>query len=549
MMEHPERLRTPTVLRIALSRNGRGWRLAAAASGLMVHQVCEAAVPVLIGVIIDRAVATGDLMQLLFWLGALAVVFVVLSLSYQWASLGMVGVYSFGEHDLRQLTLTRVLHPLRQVGRRREGELLSIATSDTYRVAGVSWSIAEQAATIAAVLVSACVLFVVSVPLGLGVLIGAVLVLSAMQLLVRPIQRRGLAEQASVARASDVATDTMQGLRIVHGLGAQDEVLRRYRLASSASRTDATAASRMLLSYQALSAAVSVLYLAGLALAAAWMASAGHITAGQLVTVVGLAQFLQGSLAHLGTFAPNWAHKRASSRRLVGLLTEPFELPPGSPASGGGVAEAEEPFLVWRPAAGSALTITGRSGLVGVRVGSAAEARAISARLAYRTTPAREEILLVGEDAVDLGPDRYAARVVAPPHNAMVFTGSLRDNVAADRVLDVRIVAATALDDVIEQLGSPEAPVGEGGRRLSGGQRQRLLLARALHADGDVVVLDEPTTALDPVTEQQVAAGLHLLQRPIVVITSSRILLDACRHVIDAPTLPAAGRSTTGVPA
>ncbi|GAB3262145.1 ABC transporter transmembrane domain-containing protein [Kineosporia babensis] len=519
LIERPEDLRIRTVLRISLLRNGRGPRLGLATTGLMLHQACEAAVPVLIGVVIDRAVAPGDRGALLLWLGVLAVVFLVFSLSYQRASLGMVGVYGYGEHDLRQLTIARILHPRRQAALQREGEVLSVATSDTYRVAGVAWSIAQQSATLAAVGFATVVLLRISVPLGLGVLAGAVLVLWTMQALARPLEKVGMAEQASVAAASEVATDTLAGLRIVHGLGAQAEMIRRYRLASQASRVGAIAAARMLLAYQAVSTAVSVIYLAVLALAASWLAVAGQITPGQLVTVVGLAQFLQGSLDHVGTFGANWAHKRASARRLHGFVAEPFVLPAGSPE-----AVLGESSLRWQ---GIDL---GAKQLTGVKVSSAIEARRVAEVLGFRV--AAHGLTLRGQDVREIGPERYAENVVAPPHDAMVFSGTLRSNIVTGRELDADLLAASALDDVIDQWGTPDAPVGEGGRRLSGGQRQRVLLARALHAPGRVVVLDEPTTALDPVTEQRVANRLRELKRPIVVVTSSRILLDACDLVV-----------------
>lgn len=543
--EHPPAASIGSMLALVLARGGRGRRLGFATAGYVVHQACETAIPILIGVVVDLAIVRQDAAALLLWLGALGVVFIVLSLSYQSAALAMVRVYGHGEHDLRQFTIGRILHPRGRTVHRRTGEVLSVASSDTFRVAGVSWSIAMQGATLAALLTAGIALLAISVPLGLGVFAGAIAVLLGMQVLARPLERVGMAEQSSVAAASDVATDVMSGLRIVRGLGAEDEAVRRYRAASAGSLGGAIAAARRLLTYQAVSTAVSVVYLGVLTFVAAGMALRGDITPGQLVTVVALAQFLQGSLEHIGTFGANWAHKRASSRRVHELHADPFLLPTGEP----GAESAGHPALRWTTAAGVVETLPGR--LVGVRVDGAAMARAVSARLGLRALPADGELSVHGRDVLTAGPEHYRTVVAAPPHDAALFTGTLRENVtgiAADGgtpAWDDAVVRAVALDDVLEHIGSPDAQIGEGGRRLSGGQRQRVLLARALHAAAEVVILDEPTSALDPLTELHVADGLSRLGRTIVIVSSSPIVLNACDRVCDltgAGALAEAGR-------
>ncbi|MEL5960972.1 ABC transporter ATP-binding protein, partial [Streptomyces sp. CLV115] len=328
----------PALFRIALLRDGRGGRLTLVTLAFMVHQLCEALVPILIGVVIDQALAPSDRSALLRWLGLLGLVFVALSLSYQRASAAMVGVYGHGEHELRQRVMARLLDPRSLRRRPGPGEALSLVSSDTYRVAGVSWSVVQQASTVTAILTASTALLVISVPLGLGVIAGTALVLVVMRRVSMPLEARGLAEQSSAARAGEVATDMITGLRVVAGMNARPEAARRYRAASEESRRGAVAASRSVLAYGNLSLLLSGVFLAALATASGLLALDGSITVGQLVTVLGLAQFLQGSLAHVGTFASNWIHKRASARRLGALLDEP---PLIDPAEAGTATTAE----------------------------------------------------------------------------------------------------------------------------------------------------------------------------------------------------------------
>ncbi|MFJ6216666.1 ABC transporter transmembrane domain-containing protein [Streptomyces sp. NPDC092296] len=518
---------------VALFGGGRGQRLAFTTVAFMVHELGEALVPILIGVVIDRALAPADPSALLGWLAALAVVFVALSLSYQWASTAMVTVYGFGEHELRQRAMTRLLDPHALRRRPSPGEALSLVSSDTYRVAGVSWSVVQQASTITAILTASTALLVISVPLGLGVIAGTVLVLVLMRRISLPLEARGLAEQHSAARASGVATDMITGLRVVIGMNAQGEAARRYRAASGASRQGAITASRAVLGYASLSLLVSGVFLAALTTASGYLALDGRLTTGQLVTVLGLAQYLQGSLAHVGTFAANWIHKRASARRLGELIDEPPLIDP-VPSSADSALPGRDGTFHWHPP-GHREPVELRPGdLVGVIPRHPAHARDLSDRLGYRVPLSRGELRVGGVDAVDLGPDGVRAHIAAPPHHGALFSGSLRANLTAPgRPTDPAVIRAAMLDDVLAHLGGEQADIGEHGRRLSGGQRQRLLLARALHTRAGLVALDEPATAVDPVTEQRIADGLRGLPATTLLITTSQILLSACHRVID----------------
>jgi putative ABC transport system ATP-binding protein len=108
------------------------------------------------------------------------------------------------------------------------------------------------------------------------------------------------------------------------------------------------------------------------------------------------------------------------------------------------------------------------------------------------------------------------------------------------------VLTAAAADEVVEVLPEGlDTGLGEGGRTVSGGQRQRIALARALAADAPVLVLHDPTTAVDAATEHRIAAGLAALRagRTTVLVTSSPALLARCHRVlvVDRGEVVAAG--------
>ncbi len=427
-----------SVMRDALFASGRNWRLSLATLGYVVHEAAEALVPVLVGVIMDRAIVTNDATQLALWLAVLLANFLVLSFSYRWAARLMVRIYGHGELELRRSLLTRVLHPNGVTSRRSPGELLQITTSDSYRVAGVSWSVVQQGASAAAILVSSAALLAISVPLGVGVLVASLLILVGMHAASKPIEARGAREQASASAASDVATDLVAGLRIIRGIRAQPQATRRYLDASAEAKIGAIASNRGIQRYLAVSGIASGAFLALLAFSAAALASLGQITLGELVAVVGLGQYLQGSLAHVGTFASNWLHKRASAVRIVAVLAEDHAVPIEDTHTGGAehvdavrASSAAPAAFVWRAPDGRVIDVAPGS-LVGIRPSTPAAARELASTLAFRTAIEDSELTVAGLDARTIGPDAYRRLVFAPPHDATVFSATLEENLLVE---------------------------------------------------------------------------------------------------------------------
>ncbi|WP_330186422.1 ABC transporter ATP-binding protein [Dactylosporangium sp. AC04546] len=506
-------------------------RIVASAALFTGHQAGEALVPILIGVVIDRAVATGRPGSLLLWLGVLAATFVMLSLSWRFGT--RVGTVAGAQAD-RSLRIAVTAAAVDRTGDGPlPGALVSIATGDARRTAMVNFQAPHGVAAVVGVAVASIALLVVSVPLGLLILLGTPPLLYLVRLLSGPLERRSADQQERAAQAAGVAADLVRGVRVIKGIGAERTAAARYRAISRASLVATLHTARAEAGYNGAVIVVNGLFLALVALVGGRLAAAGDITVGQLVSAVGLAQFLLGPLGAFGEIIAAVAGGRASAARIATATTA------GAPSPAAADPPAGAGRLRLRGLTGPGLDRIDLDVAAGELVGVVAEpvaAGTLLRLLGREAEPTAGAITVDGVDAGDVGRQAWRATVLASPHDADLFEGSVEANIRAGRTGDIGpAVTAAGVDQVAAAL-----PDGLGtavtarGRSLSGGQRQRVALARALHADPPVLVLHDPTTAVDAVTEAAIAAGLRDVRagRTTVVLTSSPALLAAADRVV-----------------
>ena len=465
------------------------------------HQLGEALVPIIMGIAIERAVTTGDPVQLALWLGVLAADFLALSFSWRFGSrlaeLGMLAV----QHRLRTTVSAHLLHRPSRPGRPSDqpGVALSIATSDANRLSEAVEIGVYPVGQLAAVLFGGTVLLTISWPLGLAVLLGAPVLLWVTERAGRRLRDRSGQEQEAAAAAAGRAADLLSGYRVIRGIGAEDEASRRYRHASRAALADTVRARRAEGVFGGAMSIVTGLFLTAVAVSAAVLTLSGSLGLGEFIAVVGLAQFLLDPLAALALYTGSWwASTTASAARVLDLLREAEPLAP----------VADDPRAP--------------VDLPDVRPG---------------------EFVVVACDGAR-APDVLAAlRARHPeglhaPHTPHLFTGSVTDNVRpVDQDADTVAGAlyAAACDELAEVLPEGLASgVGENGTALSGGQRQRVALARALAHDPDLLVLHDPTTAVDAVTESRIAERMRHARRRrrTVVVTRAPAFATGAYRVV-----------------
>lgn len=518
---------------------------------LCAHQVTEAAVPVAIGLIIDRAVATGEVLPIVVSVVGLAALFTALSLAWRYGARLSYAARERETHLLRVEIAERALDP-RGLTAARSGELIAVASGDAEAAGLIIRTVGVALAAATALLVAGAVLLTIHLPLGAGVLLGVPAVALALQWLAPLLTRRSEAQQAALADTSGLATDLVGGLRVLRGIGAQDAASRRYVAASRRALAATLRAATMKGLHRGLTTTVNGLFLATIAGVAGWLALHGTLSIGELVAVVGLAQFIAEPVGTFGFCVQWYATSKASAGRIAAVLAAPTRLSPGTrEAAGAQAVRVHLDKVSYRSLDG--LTLHVRAGeLLGVVAYDPRDAQALRALLAGQVPTAEYEGALHVDGVPGADLDLAAGRsvVLVEHHSAHLFDGTLRENLLpaapdgtpdtvgaqSDGAPDIAgALLAAAADDVVDaHPDGLDHTLTDGGANLSGGQRQRIALARALVSDPPVLVLHDPTTAVDPVTEEAIAAGIARLRgaRCTVLITSSPTLLSRASRVV-----------------
>jgi ABC-type multidrug transport system fused ATPase/permease subunit len=450
----------------------------------IVWQVGESTVPVVMGLAIDQALATGDAGQLLMWIGVLVALYVALTVAARLTNRLNAYAVQLLQHRLRATLSTSVLHPGGGAVRAPDGDVVSVMTNDVARLANAGLLVVLPIARIAAIGFIAASLLVTHWPLGVVVLLGAPMAVWLMGLLSERLARDTREYQDLLADTVGRATDLVAGYRVIKGVRAEAEATRRYRQASRKSLAGARRNAGLLGRFLMGSGAVNGVFVAAVTGLAGWFAVNGQLSIGSLITAVGLTQALLPQMQAIASASiPNLAGARASSARILDVLrnaraaasgrddamrprgTQPPALDVSAPDAG--VLDVGVPGASIRVEPGE---------LVGVRADDRIAARIADALL----NPRADNDIEVGLDerpAQELTPAAYRSRVTVSPHRVTLFTGTIRDNLATPgsvpELLDSAVRAAACEDFAVDLDG----PVGENGNRLSGGQRQRVALA------------------------------------------------------------------------
>ncbi|MEV4740259.1 ABC transporter ATP-binding protein [Streptomyces sp. NPDC049555] len=430
------------------------------------------------------------------------------------------------------------------------GEVVAVSTGDVEKIGWFVEAFSRFTAAAFTTVVLCAGLVIYQPVLGGLIALGVPLLVLAVLPLLPPATARADAQRDKAGYATELASDTVAGLRVLRGIGGEELFLERYRRASQEVRSAAVHSARM----WALIAAVQVVLPGLLLIAVVWygvhLVQQNTIGVGELVTVYGIVTFLLFPLRQFEEIAQAYSFALPSARRAVKVLglQRPAASTQGQPSApvGDGALRGD----LYDPVTGL-LAPAGR--LTAVVCGDPDAGGRLAARLgghATGTGTGEQPSVLLGGVALDEVPLPAArAAVLVQDKDPVLLSGTLAellDVPSSGAVTAEEALTAAQCDDVLASLVRSSAlPAGargdamaaritERGRSLSGGQRQRLALARSLVTDPEVLVLDEPTSAVDAHTEARVADGVRALRRgrTTVVFTSSPLVLDRADRVV-----------------
>jgi ABC-type multidrug transport system fused ATPase/permease subunit len=346
---------------------------------------------------------------------------------------------------------------------------------------------------------------------------------------------------------TDEAVDIVRGLRVLRGIGGEELFAGRYRGGSQRLRSTVLRQARVTALLGAASTFLPSLLLVGVVALAAELTLARQLSAGQLVAFYGYAAFLPSPINRMTGAVSMAMQAHVAAGNVIRLLRTEPDIGPGPDSAvmpGPGALADPDSSLLADPDSG--LVVPAR-GLTAV-VCAAGDAAALADRLGrYGDSGDSGDsgVRYAGRPLTELPLAGIRERILVTTVDAHLFAGPLwreldpagrlasSDDPSRDDPLWAAVDAAAARD-VIEALPDQlDTSVAAGGREFSGGQQQRLRLARALMADPDVLILIDPTSAVDAHTESRMAEGLARLRqgRATVVFTTSILLLGQADHV------------------
>lgn len=442
------------------------------------------------------------------------------------------------------------LSMLHQASEQR-GVLVSRVTSDVDQISRfMQWAGLMIIINGGQAILALIVMLVLSVPLGLIVLALVPFIVLMIRWFQSRLEVAYLIVRERVGHMLALLAETVVGAPVIRAYGIESGTRQRLEEAIESHRSAAVKAGRLSASFSGGGEISSSVVVAGVLVVGTVMAAQGSTTVGTVVAFLFLVQLFVQPVQIMGEAVNEAQTAVAGWRRVLDILDiAPDVADPGPngvdlPHEAVGVHFDRVTFRYPQPgqmAADATASPALRDTTIVIPpeqrvaiVGETGSGKTTFAKLLSRLMDPTEGKVLIGN--VDVRTLRFASlrdRVVMVPQEGVLFRGSIADNVrmgrpdAAEEDL-VAVFDHLGLGEWLNELATGlDTPVGERGSALSVGERQLVTLVRAAIADPDLLILDEATSAVDPVTEVRISQALNELTAGRTVVTIAHRLSTA----------------------
>ena len=529
--------------------------------------------PLLFGKAIDHGVDAHSVSGTLYYAGLLLLVTLIGGVFGIWLHTLVVRSWLIGLYGTMKMVTRKVVQMGHVLPRRTPtGEVLSVASSDSDEFGALTEIISRAASQVVAYLVVAFIVLSISPELGVLILLAAPVLVTAALPLLKPLHRRQQIERSRNSDLTSMATDIVAGLRILRGIGGERTFGRNYDVQSQLARQAGVSAGI----WQAAIEAVGVLFSGVFIVLLVWLGTHevidGDLTIGQLISFLGYALFMIYPIQTFFELAQKLTRAMVSARKAIAIFEHepPWpDLETSTPLPdeadlydelSGFIAHDGELTIVVSAVPEETSALADRLGRYlpadtepvsqeleeGLKGRAARRARAQRLAERARLTKLDEELANrewgVRLGGVDLGAaslDDVRRHILVSDTGSQLFAGTLQDAIdphgRLTREQAEEAVRVANAEDVYDALpGGWQGMLDERGRGLSGGQRQRVVLARALAVEAPIMVLVEPTSAVDAHTEARIAERVAAVRRgrTTVVSTVSPLWLHHADRVV-----------------
>ncbi len=436
------------------------------------------------------------------------------------------------QRDWRRALVNHYLDvPLRFHRERPTGELLAHADIDLTTATMVLKPLAFSVSVLALVIVAVVTLFIIHPLVALlGIVLFPLLVVMS-QIYTSRVEAPSARAQQAVGEVASVAHESFEGALVVKTLGREAAEVERLRRASATLRTERLVVGRIRAVFEPSIDALPNIGVVLLLLIGSWLVSRGDATPGDLVLAAVVFGLLATPLRVFGFFLEEMPRSVVALDRVDKVMAQPVEQRAGTDTVPAGPVDVAVHGLVvgygehhvlrgvdLEVAAGTTAAVVGATGS-----GKSTLLEAVAGVL-DRT---EGTIAIGGVDIADVAADDWTTAVAIAFQESFLFTDTIVENVALGAVgLEEvhRTLAIARADGFVADLADAEVTVvGERGTTLSGGQRQRVALARALARRPQVLLLDDATSAVDPLVEAEILDALRAELDMTVLVVAHRI--------------------------